>query len=158
MATRATMATNDGLITLPSEHDWAETRARLDARLARIGIRVTARIDHGANARAAGMALRPTQLWLFGDARIGARLMEERQTVGIDLPAKMLVWEDEDRRVWVTYVDPAYVRERHGVEGQERVFRASSDALDSLARTVAGGGVDRATASALRNEGGAAYI
>jgi len=73
------------------------------------------RMDHAAAASAAGLALRPLLLIVFGDPRVGTSLMNEAPTAGIDLPLKLLVWEEADGRVWIGYVDPAWILKRHGV-------------------------------------------
>ncbi len=82
----------DGLITVPSAFGPAETMSRLEAEVKARGMTVFAHVDHGAGAAGAGMALRPTDLLIFGAARGGTPLMEMAQTIGIDLPLKALVW------------------------------------------------------------------
>jgi len=115
----------DGLVTLASAHDFPTTLDRLtDAMTARHAT-VFAVIDHAAGADAAGLALRPTTVVVFGDPRAGTPLMQARQTAGIDLPLKILVWRDEAGAVWLSYNDPAWIARRHGVV---------PDALPSVAR------------------------
>ena len=91
------------------------TMARLVAAVKSRGLTVFARIDHAAGAAEAGMALRPTQLLIFGAPRTGTPLMQAAQTMGIDLPLRVLVWADAEGKTWVSYVDPAALARRHGV-------------------------------------------
>jgi uncharacterized protein (DUF302 family) len=104
-----------GLVTVRSVHSVAVTIDRLAAAVAEAGLRVFARIDHGQGAADAGLELRPTELLIFGHARGGTPLMQDRQTAGIDLPLKALAWEDAEGTVWVTYNDAAWLAERHGI-------------------------------------------
>ena len=94
-----------------------------------------ARIDHAAAAAAIGMELRPTEVLIFGSPRAGTPLMQAAQTVGIDLPLKPLVWQDEDGTTWLAYNDPQWLAQRHGVDaGLDRTFHAMADALAAVAR------------------------
>ena len=74
-----------------------------------------ARIDHAAGAAKAGMKLRPTEVLIFGNPKSGTPLMQAAQTLGIDLPLRALVWQDEAEKTWVAYNDPEWLAERHGV-------------------------------------------
>lgn len=103
----------DGLITVPSAFGPAETMSRLEAEVKARGMTVFAHVDHGAGAAGAGMALRPTDLLIFGAARGGTPLMEMAQTIGIDLPLKALVWLDAAGATWLSYNDPDWLAERH---------------------------------------------
>ena len=104
----------DGLVTLPSSYPVADTIDRLKDAVTAAGLQVFARIDHAAGAREAGLELRPTEL-LFGNARGGTPLMQDKQTAGIDLPLKALAWADESGQAWLSYNDPAWIAERHGL-------------------------------------------
>src|SRR5260370_13667171 len=106
---------DDGLVTIPSANDAAETARRLEAVLKQKGLEVFARIDHAAAARAVGMELRPTLLLLFGSPKAGTPLMHSNQTIGIDLPLKAVVWEGTDGYARLTYNLPDYLAARHGV-------------------------------------------
>ena len=94
--------TASDLVTLPSAHGATETVERLKALLARKGVEVFAHIDHAAAAERVGLRLRPTQVVIFGNPRAGTPLMQARQTVGLDLPLRALVWQDEQGKVWLT--------------------------------------------------------
>src|SRR5438552_2034946 len=89
-----------GLVTLPSAHSAAETVERLKALLTKKGILLFAHIDHAAEAKNVGLHLRPTQVLIFGNPQAGTPLMQSQQTIGLDLPLRALVWEDEAGKVW----------------------------------------------------------
>jgi uncharacterized protein (DUF302 family) len=91
----------DGLTTIASSFAPEETLDRLEAQIKARGLTVFARVDHAAGATAVGMALRPTEVVLFGNARGGTPLMQDKQTAGIDLPLKYLVWQDEAGKTWL---------------------------------------------------------
>jgi uncharacterized protein (DUF302 family) len=131
-----TMADN-GLITVQSARSVKETIDRLESDVKSEGMTVFARIDHAAGAREAGLALRPMELLIFGNAKVGTPLMQSHQTMGIDLPLKALAWEDSARRVWLSYNDPAWLAARHGFETEgddaTEVMAAALAALSSAA-------------------------
>lgn len=105
----------DGLIAVKSSRDAAATATRLEDLMKTRGQTVVARIDHAAGAVKVGKMLRPTVVIVFGNPAGGTPLMECAQTIGIDLPQKMLVWEDDNGQVWIGFNDPAYLLQRHGV-------------------------------------------
>src|SRR6201991_2659476 len=107
--------TIEGLTTIPSSFGPKETMDRLEADVRAKGMTIFARIDHAAGAAQAGLALRPTELLIFGNAKGGTPLMQSNQTIGIDLPLKALVWEDEASKTWVSYNEPGWIAQRHGV-------------------------------------------
>src|SRR5580698_9661505 len=88
---------------------------RLEAAVRAKGMTVFARIDHAAGAAQVGLALRPTELLIFGNARGGTPLMQSSQTAGIDLPLKCLVWQDEAGKTWMSYNEPSWIVQRHGL-------------------------------------------
>jgi len=127
----------EGLTTLKSEHSPAQTVARLEAAVQAKGLTVFARIDHAAGAAAVGLALRPTVLVIFGNARGGTPLMQARQTAGIDLPLKALVWQDEAGATWLSYNEPAWLAARHGVAAHDEApVRSLTGALAALGGTA----------------------
>ncbi len=119
---------DNGLVAVKSAHGVKDTIDRLAADMTAKGLAVFARIDHAQGAREAGLALRPTELLIFGNAKGGTPLMQSRQTIGIDLPLKALAYEDADGTVWLCYNDPAWLAARHGVVGGE-VTKAVAAAL-----------------------------
>ncbi len=132
--------TAEGLIVLPSRRGPKETMDRLVAAAIGAGMTILARIDHAAAAAKAGLELRPTEVALFGNPRVGTPLMQAAQTIGIDLPLKALVWQDEAGATWLGYNDPRWLARRHGADvGTDRTLAAMTDALASLAREAAAG-------------------
>jgi uncharacterized protein (DUF302 family) len=124
----------DGLITLRSAFDPKETMARLEAEVRAKGMTVFAHIDHAAGATAAGMTLGPIDLRIFGAAKGGTPLMQAVQTVGIDLPLKALVWQDDTGATFLSYNDPAFLAHRHGLgESAKPIVDAMSAALKAIA-------------------------
>jgi uncharacterized protein (DUF302 family) len=125
----------DGLITLRSAYGPTETMSRLEAAVKAKGLTVFARIDHAAGAAEVGLPLLPTEVLIFGNARGGTPLMQAMQTIGIDLPLKALVWQDESGSTWLSYNDPAWLARRHGLGHQtDTTVNALAGALDALAK------------------------
>ena len=102
----------EGLVTLASRNDPQQTLQRLEASIASHGMTVFARIDHAAGARQAGLELRPTTVVIFGAAKAGTPLMAMSQRLGLELPLKALVWQDESGGTYVSYDDPAWLVRR----------------------------------------------
>ena len=129
----------NGLITVASRSSVGETVDRLVDEASSRGLQLFARVDHAANAVQVGMQLRPTELVIFGNAKGGTPLMQDRQTAGIDLPLKALVWEDEDGRVWLAYNDAAWLSRRHGLGvGSQEAVNAIQAGLAAIARAAVG--------------------
>jgi uncharacterized protein (DUF302 family) len=126
---------DDGLVSVASRFSAPDTMKRLLAALPAHNMTVFARIDHAANAVAAGMSLRPTDLVIFGNPKGGTVLMQDQQRAGIDLPLKALVWEDAGGKVWLTYNDPAWIARRHGV-GHAAAVQAMTAAMKNLAQAA----------------------
>ncbi len=106
---------NKGLIDKPSHHSVDQTVEKLKNILQSKGVPLFAVIDHSGEAERVGMKMRPTKLLIFGNPKAGTPLMLAAPSVAIDLPLKMLIWEDTNGKVWVTYNSPEYLRERHGI-------------------------------------------
>jgi uncharacterized protein (DUF302 family) len=112
---------------------------RLVAAVVAKGMAIVARIDHSAGAAEAGLVLRPTALLIFGHARNGTPLMQAVQTAGIDLPLKVLVWQDRDEAVWVGFNEPAWIAERHGLAPDSHsAVQAMHAALAGIGHEAAG--------------------
>jgi uncharacterized protein (DUF302 family) len=139
MSTELAMAAQ-GLTTIRSNFGPKETIDRLEAAVEAKGMTVFARIDHAAGAASVGLPLRPTEVLIFGNARGGTPLMQSVQTIGIDLPLKALVWQDASGQTWLSYNDPAFLAQRHGL-GDETglVVGAMTAALDALAKAATAG-------------------
>jgi len=128
----------EGLITIPSNFGPQETMSRLEAEIKAHRLGVFARVNHAALAAEAGLALRPTEVILFGNPRGGTPLMQASQTIGIDLPLKALVWQDAAGRSWISYNDPVWLAQRHGVTGADGTIAAMTRALADIAAEAAG--------------------
>jgi uncharacterized protein (DUF302 family) len=125
-----------GVVSVKSSHDVKTTADRLEGILKQKGMTVFIRIDHAQGAQKAGKELRPTELIIFGNPKVGTPLMECRQTVAIDLPQKALIWQDEQGQVWLSYNDPNYLVERHGIAGCNEVVKKIEGALANFAKAA----------------------
>jgi len=110
-----TLSRGNGIIDTPSNHSVDETVDKLKGILAAKEVTLFALVDHSGEAEKAGMKMRPTKLLIFGSPKAGTPLMLAAPSIAIDLPLKILVWEDGQGRVWLSYNSPAYLQERHGV-------------------------------------------
>jgi uncharacterized protein (DUF302 family) len=129
----------DGLIKVQSSHAPADTMERLVAEIGAKGLTVFARINHAAAAEGVGLALRPTELVIFGNAKGGTPLMQANQEIGIDLPLKALVWQDASGGTWISYNDPAWLAKRHGLGSEvEPAVKAMTAMLSAVTRSAAG--------------------
>jgi uncharacterized protein (DUF302 family) len=129
----------DGLTTLKSNFGPDETVNRLETEIKAHGMSVMARINHAALAAEAGLALRPTQVIIFGNPRGGTPLMQAKQTIGIDLPLKALVWQDDAGTTWLSWNEPAWLVQRHELGGAEKMVAAMTSGLSDIAVKAAGG-------------------
>jgi uncharacterized protein (DUF302 family) len=127
----------EGLTTVPSRFGPKETMDRLATEIQAREMKVFARIDHAAGAAEVGLRLRPTELIIFGNARGGTPFMQSIQTVGIDLPLKVLVWEDAAGKAWISYNEPSWIARRHGLRNAEQVVSKMGAALSAIARKAA---------------------
>jgi uncharacterized protein (DUF302 family) len=107
---------------------------RLEAEIRAQEMTVFARIDHAKGASEAGLVLRPTELIIFGNARGGTPLLQSRQTVGIDLPLKALVWEDASGTTWLSYNEPSWIAQRHNIPNAEPTVSKMTAALSAMSR------------------------
>ncbi len=105
--------TNRGIVDLQSAHSVEDTVATLRNILDSKGITLFALVDHSEEAQKAGMTMRPTKLLIFGSPRAGTPLMLAAPSIAIDLPLKLLVWEDEAGKAWISYNSPDYLKDRH---------------------------------------------
>ena len=137
-AEAATMS-EDGLVTLASKFSVKETLDRLETDLKAKAITVFARIDHAAGAASVAMPLRPTEVLIFGNPKAGTPLMQSNQTIGVDLPLKVLGWQDAEGKVWLTYNDPSWLARRHRLgPSTDASVNALATALANLAQAAAG--------------------
>jgi uncharacterized protein (DUF302 family) len=125
---------NNGLRSVQSRVSAKETLERLLAALANRKLIVFARVDHAAGAASVGLPLRPTEVVMFGNPKGGTALMQDQQSAGIDLPLKALISEDADGKAWLTYNDPAWIAERHGLGASAAAVKAMAELLGAIAQ------------------------
>ena len=106
---------DNGIITIPSSHSVNETVERLKGILQAKGVTLFAVVDHSGEAEKVGMKMHPTKLLIFGSPKAGTPLMLAAPSIASDLPLKILIWEDAQRKVRISYNSPDYLRERHGL-------------------------------------------
>jgi uncharacterized protein (DUF302 family) len=107
--------TKKGIIDKPSNHSVDQTVENLEEILQSKGIKLFALVDHSGEAEKVGMNMRPTKLLIFGSPKAGTPLMLAARSVAIDLPLKILVWQDDQGKVWVSFNSSEYLKERHGL-------------------------------------------
>ncbi len=108
--------TNNGMIHKPTNHSVDETIGKLKGILQAKGVKLFPLIDHSGEAEKIGMKMNPPKLMIFGNPKAGTPLMLAAPSSAIDLPLKILVWEDTEGKVWISYNSPADLQERHGTE------------------------------------------
>ena len=129
-------AAQDGLVSVKSNHDVATTANRLESALKEKGVTVFVRIDHAAGAQRVGQTLKPTLLIIFGNPAMGTPLIQRSRSIGIDLPLKALIWEDNAGQVWFTYNAPEYLARRHGITEMGEVIQKMEQALSNFAQAA----------------------
>ena len=124
-----------GVVTISTQHSVDETVRRLEQMLADKGIQLFALVDHSGEAEKAGLQMPPTKLVIFGSPKAGTPLMLATPSIAIDLPLKLLIWEDKSGSVWISYNAPAYLMTRHGLPQD---LLANIAVIEKLATAVAG--------------------
>lgn len=127
-------ADDNGLISLKSPYGVKTTIDRLESLLKQKGMTIFKRINHTQGAKNVGLKLRPTELLIFGNPKVGTPLMQCGQSAAIDLPQKALAWEDDTGQVWLSYNNPDYIAERHNISGCEKVINKIKNALSNFAK------------------------
>lgn len=122
----------NGLVTLESNYSVKETADRFESILESKGLTLFTRIDHQKNATGVNLKLRPTEVIIFGNPKAGTALMQCAQKVAIDLPQKVLISEDAQKKVWLSYNSPEYLKARHSIEGCDKVINNISTLLGKL--------------------------
>ena len=125
-------ADEKGLITKPSQFSVTETIDRLENVLKKKGITIALRWSHSDKANGVGIKVRPTELLIFGNPKLGSNMFTSNQVSGIDFPMKALAWQDEKGKVWITYNDPSYLAGRHGVTDRAKVVNKMTGALNKF--------------------------
>src|SRR5579872_7221906 len=128
-----TSPTTKGLVNLPTSHSVDQAVERLKNILQSKGVTLFAFIDHSGEAEKVGLKMRPTKLLIFGSPKAGTPLMLAAPSTAIDLPLKILIWEDASGKAWITYNSPEFLRERHGVPPELMPSIAVIEALASKA-------------------------
>jgi uncharacterized protein (DUF302 family) len=124
------------LVSLSSAHSATETVERLKVLLREKRIQVFADIDHAAGAERVGLWLRPTRVLIFGNPQAGTPLMQSQQTIGLDLPLRVLVWEDAAGKVWLTYHRLGFVAQSHQILDHDEVIEAVGSGLAALVQAA----------------------
>lgn len=132
LALSATQVFAADLITKPSAHSVSVTLDRLAAAVEGAGAKVFARIDHAAGATKIGQDLRPTQMLMFGNPKLGTPALQADQTAGLDLPLRVVAYEDANGQVFVAYHNPSELSEDHGIPADAPVLKKMTGALDKL--------------------------
>jgi uncharacterized protein (DUF302 family)/uncharacterized membrane protein YidH (DUF202 family) len=128
-----TVSKGEGIVDTASNHSVDETVEKLKGILQAKGVTLFAVVDHSGEAEKVGMKMPPTKLLIFGNPKGGTPVMLAAPSIAIDLPLKILVWEDTRGKVWVSHNSPAYLQERHGVPSQLLPNIAVVDALAAKA-------------------------
>jgi uncharacterized protein (DUF302 family) len=129
----------EGLTTVKSNFGPKDTMNRLEAEVKARGMIVFAHIPHAAGAAKVGVPLRPNDLLIFGNAKVGTPLMQLAPTSGIDLPLKVLVWQDAEGSTWLSYNDPTWLARRHGLgPDAEATVKTLAGALNAVTAAAAG--------------------
>jgi uncharacterized protein (DUF302 family)/uncharacterized membrane protein YidH (DUF202 family) len=127
-------STDNGIINKPSNHSVDQTVAKLRGILQAKGVTLFALVDHSGEAAKVGLKMRPTKLLIFGSPKAGTPLMLAAPSSAIDLPLKILIWEDAQGKVWVSYNSPVYLQERHGLPKE---FLQNISVVETLAASAA---------------------
>lgn len=134
--TTTTINAEKGLVTLQSNHSVKDTANKLASIIESKGMTVFARVDHQKNAAGVNLELRPTQVIMFGNPKAGTPLMQCEQSVAIDLPQKILISEDADNKVWLSYNNPDYLKTRHDIQGCDTAIDNISKALNGISQAA----------------------
>jgi uncharacterized protein (DUF302 family)/uncharacterized membrane protein YidH (DUF202 family) len=131
---RVTQQSEKGIVTIPTNQSVEQTVRKLEEVLRANGTKRFALVDHSGEAQQVGMHMRPTKLLIFGNPKAGTPLMVATPSIAIDLPLKVLVWEDANGKVWISYNAPAYLAARHGVPAE---LSQNIEVLEGIARSAA---------------------
>ena len=127
---------DNGIIKIKSNYSVSETLDRLENVLNKKGMTIFKRVNHTAGAEKAGLQLRPTELLIFGNPKVGTPLMLCSQTAALDLPQKALAYKDENNQVWLAYNDPVFIAKRHQTKDCEQAIMKVSKALEKFSKAA----------------------
>ena len=134
LSTQVEADTSNGMMLIKSKHNVTTTIDNLEAVLKKKGMTIFSRVDHTAGAEKVGLQLRPTELLIFGNPKVGTPLMLCSQTAALDLPQKALAYEDKNGQVWLTYNDPTYLAKRHNTKGCDAAIQKVTNALAKFSK------------------------
>lgn len=133
------ITTQKGVITKESTKSFDETYNTLIKVLENNpNLKIIAQLDHQANAASVGLTLNPTKIVMFGNPNLGTPLMQSAQTTGLDLPQKILVWQDDQDIVRISYNDPQFLQQRHEIKDAQEILIKISAALDKITSVASG--------------------
>ena len=127
---------DNGLVNVKSRYSVKKTTDRLETVLKEKGMTIFTRINHSEGAKKVGINLPATELIIFGNPKVGSPLMKCNRTVGIDLPQKALIWEDENGQVWLSYNAPQYLAKRHDLSDCMEVIKKVEKALRNFSKAA----------------------
>ena len=136
LGTQAYANASDGIIRIKSNNSVTATIDKLETVLKKKGMTIFTRVDHTAGAEKAGLKLRPTELLIFGNPKVGTPLMLCSQTAALDLPQKALAYQDKNGQVWLAYNDPVYMANRHNIQDCEKPVQKVSNALAKFSKAA----------------------
>jgi uncharacterized protein (DUF302 family) len=119
----------DGIVSKTSTHSVSDTMDKLEFVVTAKGFTVVARVNHAKAAENVGQQLNPTEVLIFGNPKVGTALMQSNPAIGLDLPIKVIVWEDDNGVVTIAYNDPAWMVARYGITDREKVVKKMTGAL-----------------------------
>ena len=131
------VAADSVLVVRQSRQPVKETIDTLVKALEGKGIKAVARVDHAAGAKSAGMELLPTEVVFFGNPKLGTPLMQANPEIAIDLPMRVVAWQDKAGKVWIGYTSTAALKARYGIAGRDDVFDAMAGALEAFTKAAA---------------------
>ncbi|WP_027857580.1 DUF302 domain-containing protein [Marinobacterium jannaschii] len=127
----------EGMTDVASAHDVETTADRFEQVLKKKGMTIFNRLRHSEGASKVGIELRDTQLVIFGNPKVGSPLMKCAQSVAIDLPQKALIWQDPAGQTYISYNDPQYLKQRHNIQGCDKVLGKVTKALAGMSQAAA---------------------
>ena len=137
LATSSFASATDSTISIESQYSAKETADRLVSIIKNKGLTLFARINHQKNAEGVDLKLRATEVIIFGNPKIGTPLMQCSQEAAIDLPQKVLIRKGANNKTWISYNNPEYIRNRHSIQGCEKVINTISKVLGALSKAAA---------------------
>ena len=126
-----------GLVSIPSSYSLDITEQKLLAILKKKGLTLFTVVDHYTGAKSVGLDIEKTKVVIFGNPKVGTPLMQCAPTVAIDLPQKILIYHSKDGVVWLNYNDPAYLQERHNIQGCDQYLKKITNVLKVIAKAAA---------------------